>query len=191
MDTLPLTATAIGRFFHVKGSEVERYYKYHLSDFETWDQKDHAVDWVLQAKNIGPHCSIDETMLCEEIYTILSNKDRHGRKGSVIAIVKGTKAEVVSKIIKMIPEEGIVKWRHQGRVADAITQPTDAVRRQVGGSKRRKGPNCSLLYTPSWERDTPSSAKSEPSSSGKFAERRLRQDCTNGMMRSANALFGK
>lgn len=105
MDTLPLTATAIGRFFHVKGSEVERYYKYHLSDFETWDQKDHAVDWVLQAKNIGPHYSIDETMLCEEIYTILSNKDRHGRKGSVIAIVKGTKAEVVSKIIKMIPEE--------------------------------------------------------------------------------------
>lgn len=105
MDTLPLTATAIGRFFHVKGSEVERYYKYHLSDFETWDQKDHAVDWVLQAKHIGPHCSIDETMLYEEIYTILSNKDRHGRKGSVIAIVKGTKAEVVSKIIKMIPEE--------------------------------------------------------------------------------------
>ena len=104
MDILPLTATAIGRFFHLKGSEVERYYKFHLSDFSTWDQKDHAEDWVLLAKNLGPHCSIDETQLCEEIYTILSNKDGHGGKGSVIAIVKGTKAETVSKIINMIPE---------------------------------------------------------------------------------------
>ena len=88
----------------MKGSEVERYYKFHLSDFSTWDQKGHAKDWVLLAKNLGPHCSIDETLLCGEIYTILSNKDGHGAKGSIIAIVKGTKAETVSKIINMIQE---------------------------------------------------------------------------------------
>ncbi len=63
----------------------------------------------MHAKNIGPRCSIDETQLCEEVYTILSNKDGHGRKGSIIAIVKGTKADVVSRIIKMIPAEDLAK----------------------------------------------------------------------------------
>lgn len=109
MDNLPLTATALGRFFHLKGSEIERYYKHHLSGFESWEQKDHAVDWVLLAKNIGKRCSIDETELCGEVYTIFSNKDGHGRKGSIIAIVKGTKADVVSRIIKKIPAEELAK----------------------------------------------------------------------------------
>lgn len=99
-----MTAASLARFFHIKGSEVERYYKHHLSDFETWEQKGHAADWVLLARNIGERCSIDETLLCGEVYTILSNKDGHGRKGSVIAIVKGTKAAAVSAIIKQIPE---------------------------------------------------------------------------------------
>lgn len=36
---------------------------------------------------------------------ILSNKDGHGGKDSVIAVVKGTKADAVSKIIKRIPAE--------------------------------------------------------------------------------------
>ncbi len=104
MDSLPLTAASLARFFHIKGSEVERYYKHHLSNFETWSQKEHAVDWVLLADNLGTCCSIDETSLCNEVYTILSNKDGHGRKGSIIAVAKGTKAHVVSSILKKIPE---------------------------------------------------------------------------------------
>lgn len=104
MDTLPLTAASLARFFHIKGSEVERYYKHHLSDFSTWPQKEHATDWVLLANNLGDCCSIDETSLCNEVYTILSNKAGHGKKGSVIAVVKGTKAHVVSAILKKIPE---------------------------------------------------------------------------------------
>ena len=104
MDNLPLTAASLARFFHIKGSEVERYYKHHLSDFEAWKQKDHATDWVLLAKNLGDSCSIDETSLCNEVYTILSNKDGHGKKGSVVAVVKGTKANVVSSVLKQIPE---------------------------------------------------------------------------------------
>ena len=92
MDRLPLTAASLARFFHIKGSEVERYYKHHLSDFETWTQKEHATDRVLLADNLGACCSIDETSLCNEVYTIVFNKAGHGKKGSVIAIVKGTKA---------------------------------------------------------------------------------------------------
>ena len=104
MDTLPLTATSLARFFHIKGSEVERYYKHHLSDFDRWPQKEHATDWMLLAQNIGEHCSIDETSLCDEVYTIFSNKAGHGKKGTVIAMVKGTKANTVSSILKQIPQ---------------------------------------------------------------------------------------
>lgn len=109
MDSLPLTANALGRFFHIDGREVERYYKHHLSDFDTWDQKEHATDWVLLAQNIGEYCSIDETQLCEDVYTILSNKAGHGKKGTVIAIIRGTKASVVSQVIKKIPASELAK----------------------------------------------------------------------------------
>lgn len=104
MDRLPLTAASLARFFHIKGSEVERYYKHHLSDFETWTQKEHATDWILLSENLGACCSMDETSLCNEVYTIVSNKDGHGKKGTVIAIVKGTKAQTVSAILKRLPE---------------------------------------------------------------------------------------
>lgn len=104
MDNLPLTATSLARFFHIKGSEVERYYKHHLCDFETWSQKEDAADRVLLAHNIGEHCSIDETSLCDEVYTIVSNKAGHGKKASIIAIVKGTKASVVASVLKEIPQ---------------------------------------------------------------------------------------
>lgn len=111
MDNLPLTAKSLGRFYHIKGTEVERYYKHHLSDYETWAQKAHATEYVLLPENIGEYCSIDETQLCEDVYTILSNKEGHGGKGTVIAIVRGTKADAVSKIIKRIPAEDLAKVR--------------------------------------------------------------------------------
>ena len=69
----------------------------------------HATDWVLLAQNIGEYCSIDETQLCEDVYTILSNKAGHGKKGTVIAIIRGTKASVVSQAIKQIPASELGK----------------------------------------------------------------------------------
>ena len=50
-------------------------------------------------KNIGYHLCIDETALSKgELYTILTNRDKHGRKGTIVAIVKGTKAEDVINV---------------------------------------------------------------------------------------------
>lgn len=87
----------------MKGSTVERYYKDKLSDFSTWEQAGHAEEWVLLPENIGEFCGIDETMLAGEVYTIFFNKDGHGRRGTIIAIVRGTKADVVASYINKIP----------------------------------------------------------------------------------------
>jgi len=75
-----------------------------LSDFKIWDQKSHAKQWLVFAKNIGKRLSIDETSLSNgELYTILTNKAGKGRKGTIVAMVAGTKAETVIAIIEKIP----------------------------------------------------------------------------------------
>ena len=76
-----------------------------MSDFTTWIQKEHAQDWLLYGKNLGKYLSLDETSLSNgELYTILTNKESRGKKGAIIAIVKGTKAMDVIAVINKIPE---------------------------------------------------------------------------------------
>ena len=58
---------------------------------------------MVNYRDIGPRVSIDETSLSDgELYTIVSNKDAHGRKGSIIAMVRGTRTEDVVKALKTI-----------------------------------------------------------------------------------------
>ncbi len=83
---------------------MQRQYKDYLSDFKAWDQKAHATQWMLFPKNIGSHLSLDETAFSNgDLYTILTNKKAKGKKGAIIAMVKGTKAESVIKILHKIP----------------------------------------------------------------------------------------
>ncbi|WP_368086211.1 transposase [Polaribacter sp. Hel_I_88] len=59
---------------------------------------------MLFAKNIGEYLSIDETAFSNgDLYTILTNKKAKGKKGALIGMVKGTKAENVIKILEKIP----------------------------------------------------------------------------------------
>ena len=68
-----------------------------------WQEADHAQDWLVFPENIGPYLCIDETCLSTgEVYTIVSNKESHGRKGCIVAIVRGTKASDVIKVVKKI-----------------------------------------------------------------------------------------
>lgn len=89
----------------VDGARLERNYKDCLSDFRQWDQLDHASDWMLLPQNMGVRLSIDESLLCDDLFTILSNKDGHGRQGTVIAMVRGTKCSDVSEQLMKIPEK--------------------------------------------------------------------------------------
>lgn len=85
------------------GKQLQCQYKGHLSEYGQWEQKEHAKDYILYPKNMGHHLCIDETALTRgELYTILTNKDKRGRKGSIIAIIKGTKAEDIIAVLKTI-----------------------------------------------------------------------------------------
>lgn len=106
-----MTARSLEPYYKINGDRLERSYKDYLSDFRQWEQKPHASDWILLEKNMGPRLSIDETSLQEDLFTILSNKDGHGRRGTVIAAVRGTKASEVIRILMQIPQEKRIEVR--------------------------------------------------------------------------------
>ena len=75
-----------------------------------WEQRSHADKWVLFSKNMGVNLSIDETSLSKgELYTILTNKSAKGQKGTLVAMIKGTKAQDVISILNKISK----KRRHK------------------------------------------------------------------------------
>lgn len=79
---------------------MERQYRNHLSGYLHWDQLVHAEDWLLFEKNIGAYICIDEVALSRgELYTVLTNKEAHGGKGSMIAIIKGTDVHTVTSVL--------------------------------------------------------------------------------------------
>lgn len=81
-------------------------YKEHLSDYQNWNQGEHAKEWMLFPENLGTHLSLDETSLSNgELYTILTNKAAKGRKGAIVAMVEGTQSEKVIEVLNQIPEE--------------------------------------------------------------------------------------
>ena len=105
MDTFPITASSLARYYKIEAGNFSRCYKDSLSGFDKWDQTIHADKWLLLEKNMGTSLSIDETQIGDDVRTILTNKDGHGRKGSLIAIVKGTNADDVVKVLLQLPEE--------------------------------------------------------------------------------------
>lgn len=101
-----MSAKRFGDYYKINGSTLQYHYKNHLSDFKDWSQKEHAENWLLYPNNIGGYLSLDETSLSNgELYTILTNKNAHGKKGSIIAIVKGTKANDVINVLMKIAKQ--------------------------------------------------------------------------------------
>ena len=108
MDTYPISACSLEKFYYIDGHQLERQYKEHLSDYREWEDEDgsHAEEYLVFPENVGPHLSIDETSLSDgELYTIVTNKDAHGRKGAIVAIVAGTKSETVYTALWKIDKE--------------------------------------------------------------------------------------
>lgn len=75
-----------------------------MSDYKEWKEAIHSDKWLVFPENMGKCISIDEVALSQgELYTVVTNKRAKGRKGSIIAIVEGTKAETVIEHLRKIP----------------------------------------------------------------------------------------
>ena len=75
-----------------------------MSEFKAWNQKNHAKDWLLFTENIGSYLSLDETAFSNgDLYTIVTNKKAKGKKGAIVAMVKGTKADTIITILHKVP----------------------------------------------------------------------------------------
>ena len=116
--------------------EFEKQYKDHLSGYSLWDQKEHAEKWILFEKNIGPNLSIDEVAVTNgELYTIVTNKTGKGGKGSLVAIVAGTKAQDVNRVLAGIP----IKSRN------AVTEVTLDMSNAMDAIIRSSFPKASIV----------------------------------------------
>ncbi|MBE8712439.1 DDE transposase [Sphingobacterium sp. KB22] len=91
-------------FYGISASKLRRYYRNKLSGFQDWEHRDNAKQGLIFAENISPHLSIDETCLSHgELYTVLSNKHARGKKGTVVAILSGTKSDNIIPLLQKIP----------------------------------------------------------------------------------------
>lgn len=97
----------IASYFSVSGKKLQRHYKHKVSGYKQWEQLSHAEDYLIYPDNITEHISIDEVSLSKgELYTIVTNKNSKSQnKKSVIAIINGTEAQTIQKVLEKIPPE--------------------------------------------------------------------------------------
>jgi len=87
-------------------------------------------------KNIGKHLSIDETAVSkDELYTIITNKDAHGGKGALVAIVEGIKASSINLVLAKIPEN----------IRNTVTEVTVDMSVPMEAIIRKSFPNASIV----------------------------------------------
>ncbi|GAC1314815.1 MAG: transposase [Mucilaginibacter sp.] len=135
MDKHPVSSHLVGLFFQVDGKQLGQQYKDHLSDYGSWDQKEHAEDWMLFPNNTGSALSIDETALSNgELYTIVTNKAAKGRKGALVAMIKGTQAEQIIAVLEKIPLR--VRNKVTEVTMDMAANMIKAIRRCFGNAQR-------------------------------------------------------
>lgn len=134
METSPVTCRTLETFYHINAHTFEKQYKETLSDFHNREQLDHAEEWLLFPENIGPHLAIDESSLSNgELYTFITNRDRHTGEGSLAAVVSGTKSEDVIKVLKLIDEEERMK------VEEVTLDLSDSMRKIVSTAFPKAG----------------------------------------------------
>jgi len=128
LDSKPISSFHLGEFFQVEGKLLQQQYKDHISDYKSWEQREHASDWMLLADNTGQRLSIDETALSNgELYTIVTNKQAKGRKKAIVAMIKGTQADQITEVLEKIPER--LRNRVEEVTMDMAANMISAVRR--------------------------------------------------------------
>ncbi|NOQ70852.1 MAG: DDE transposase [Crocinitomix sp.] len=103
LNTNAVSAASLEPYYGINAKQLQKHYKLKLSDYKNWNQKSHASDYLLFPENMGEYLALDETAFTNgELYTILTNKSKGGKKGAIVALVKGTKSEDLIKIFSML-----------------------------------------------------------------------------------------
>ena len=106
LDNYPIDSPSLEKHYGVKGSTIQRYYKNNLSNYRQWDQLAHCEKYILFPENISPYLSIDETSVSQgELYTIVTNKLKGGKKGGLVAVIKGTNSKDIIPILLKFSNE--------------------------------------------------------------------------------------
>jgi len=121
-----VTCRTLEEFYLIDGHQFEKQYKEVLSGYKDWDQFEHAESWLLFPENIGISLAIDETSLSNgELYTIVTNRDKHGKSGCLVAVIAGTKAEDVWEVLDKIDEQ------ERNKVEEVTLDLSDSMRKIV------------------------------------------------------------
>jgi transposase len=83
---------------------LRKHYKHKVSEFSKWPQREHSESYLIYPENIGSRLSIDEVSLSKgELYTYVTNKDGKGKKGTLVASIKGTRSCDIIDVLHKIP----------------------------------------------------------------------------------------
>lgn len=100
VESTALSIKHIAQMYCVNGKHFADLYRNKISGYAQWLETDMVGDFYFNAKNIGPHMSLDETCLSNgEVWTFLTNKDGHGGRGTLAAAIPGTKSEEIISIL--------------------------------------------------------------------------------------------
>jgi len=87
----------------VKARNLQRHYKKVSSGYEQWPQRCHAQKWLLFPENVGSNISIDEVALKNgQLYTFVTNKAAKGKKGALIASIRGTRSQDIQAVLNRL-----------------------------------------------------------------------------------------
>lgn len=115
---------------------MQRQYRNKLSDFNEWKYRYNASEGIIFPENLGPNLSIDETSLSHgELYTIVTNKSAKGKKGTVIAILKGTSSDSIIPLLQQLP----------ARARNKVSEVTLDLAGNMGLIVRRCFPNATMV----------------------------------------------
>ena len=98
----------------MNGATLASLYKYRLSGYTEWEGmkvlEDSSACYVLYPQNCGKFLSIDETALSrDEVFTIVTNKDGHGGKGTLVAMISSIASADIIAVLRKIDQQSRLK----------------------------------------------------------------------------------
>ena len=99
----PIEVSTVALVNRLKPNTLEKQYKNVLSDYQSFKEKrekEIEEESFVFPENFGEDMAIDETGLIDgDLYTIVINKKAKGKKGTLAAIIKGTKSSIITRAI--------------------------------------------------------------------------------------------